>query len=161
MATAAKKKKPRDHTFAKAALILSAVAVAFTLIIGLGGGLLLLANEQRNRDDAREANFKLCERANYTRAELHVAYSQPPLIDRDKLAPYADREPLLVGILTGQPKTTAKNLKRVQLLNPIVFCEPNREGKPAVALSGRRQQDFVELYRELKLKPLPTIAPER
>lgn len=155
-------RRKTDKT-AKQARALAAIAVALVVITVPVSTYVSLSREGRDRDASREAAARICQRGNYTRAELHVAYAVPaaPLPDQRILDAARPQEPLLVGILENMPNTQAASLKRVQKLNPILLCSPNLEGKGAKTLTPKEQADFVRRYKDLKLNPLPNFAPPR
>lgn len=153
---------------AKAALSLSIVTLVIS-VFGVGTiAVVALHNvgsigdlEAKDTAASRNASARLCERGNYTRAELHVAYAQPPTPQSVIDAAIASGEPILASLLRAQRPSLSKSLKRVRTLNPILWCEPNLEGRAAQVRSPLQQKAFVELYKDLKLKPLPNFAPPK
>lgn len=164
--TTHERRRVGDH-FGHAALIIAAVVLTLNVVVGGTFGFLLLRvvqkQDQRERQDirdARQASFRICDRGNYTRAELHVAYASPP-VPKAKIAAIAKTEPELAALLAASQRAQATGLRRVRTLNPILGCEPNLEGKAATVKSPEAQRRFVEDYRSVTLPPLPVPRPPR
>lgn len=110
------------------------------------------AVERKDARLSRRAAFRICERGNLTRAELHAAYqTPPPFISVEAMR----TEPFLVALLRAVNANSVKSLNRVQKLNPILNCSPNLNGESAKPYSRKRQEAFVRDYVALKLNPLP------
>lgn len=145
---------------AAGALVLVRVCLVLIVLVGGVGAVLLLEQEKQDTQDARSAAFRICDRGNYTRAELHVAYNGPK-VSAEKLRVIARTEPALAALLSAAQENQTTGLRRVQKLNPILKCEPNLYGKAAREQTPAAQRAFVEKYRRLELPPLPTPRPPR
>lgn len=154
------------HRPSNAILVLAGIVLAIVLVLGSTFGVVALINSNRISDQealdikaAREAAYRQCARGNLTRAEIHVAYQQPPT-PMGVLKRIRKDEPALFSLIAAGQERQRLSLVRVQNLNPILECGPNLRGNSATPLSRKAQERYVRRYEKQLLNPLPA-APVR
>ena len=134
--------------------ILAGVLLAFVVV----NSIYTRVNAHKISTLEREADARMCARANLTRAEIHVAY-QNPQNDPMNLPPgLGDTEPYLLHLLKLSERNRQIGLERVQRFLPILDCSPNLEGEAAKPYPRGKQRKFVQQYKAGKLDPTPEAS---